>query len=151
MSYRLRQAVQLAAARALELSVRLQAAHAEAVELSQGLAGALDADRRDTAQDLASMAGVGIVHVLHQGFAVCAFSRDLPNDWPAGYKCVRLELDEPAGQRDATCSECIRRAPAIVRALLAAKAATPPAETPRPRKRLTVGELERRGPGDRRK
>jgi hypothetical protein len=57
VSYALRQAVRLAAARAQELATRLQAAHAEAVELSAALARAEDADRRELGQDLASMAG----------------------------------------------------------------------------------------------
>lgn len=31
------------------------------------------------------------VHVLHHGYPLCDFTRDVPSDWPLGHKWVSIE------------------------------------------------------------
>jgi hypothetical protein len=46
-----------------------------------------------------------VVHILHHGWPLCAFSKEQPGAWPQGHKWVRLEAKE-----DATCSGCLSAA-----------------------------------------
>ena len=44
-----------------------------------------------------------VVHLLHNGRAVCGFSRLVPRDWPAGHVWVNV-----SGASQASCQKCLR-------------------------------------------
>jgi hypothetical protein len=43
------------------------------------------------------------VHLLRAGFAVCAFSKDVPGEWPSGHKWAH-------DVEHVTCPDCLQRA-----------------------------------------
>lgn len=52
------------------------------------------------------------VHVLHHGFPLCEFSREVPADWPVGHGWIWMrsgELDDPKFKENA-CKPCFDKA-----------------------------------------
>ncbi len=61
------------------------------------------------------------IHVLHRGFPLCRFTREMPGQWPTGELWVHKE---DAAQ--ATCETCRARAVELMKATAALPAPAPP-------------------------
>jgi hypothetical protein len=59
-----------------------------------------------------------VVHVLHEGFALCGFSKEVPARWPYGHKFVTLDGHKVD---PANCPPCTTEADQRIAAALKTK------------------------------
>jgi hypothetical protein len=52
-----------------------------------------------------------VVHVLHQGFALCGFVINLPRNWPKDHLWISLVDARGAHRHEVTCTSCAALVP----------------------------------------